>query len=159
VNLWTRYLEILLNHPPILEDIDASETMEVVEGCTEILANRQVLDVLKKYPSKKQTNLATILYETTSYLESSPAATSTLNDISEFLDVLKERKYDLTKIEKVQIVNLKPKNETELLVIVDNIDERLNEQQKLDLLALIQSHLEKPMSNSSNRQPNKRQRT
>lgn len=87
--------------------------------------------------------MATILYETTSYLESSPAATSSLSDLSEFLDIIKERGWDLTKMEKVQLVNLKPKNEAELLIIIDNIDEKLDENQRADLIDLIQTHLEK----------------
>ena len=117
--------------------------MEIVETCSEVLPNRQVLDMLKNYSSRNQTNLATILYETTSYLESSPAATSSLSDLSEFLDIIKERGWDLTKMEKVQLVNLKPKNEAELLIIIDNIDEKLDENQRADLIDLIQTHLEK----------------
>lgn len=120
--------------------------MEIVEDCSELLTNRQVLEMIKNYSSKKQTNLATILYETTSYLESSPAVTSSLADISEFLNAVKECKYNLTKMEKLQLVNLKPKNETELLIIIDDIDAKLDEQQRSNLLELIERHLEKPVT-------------
>lgn len=129
--------------------------MEVVEACSELLSNRQVLDLLRSYTSKKQTNLATILYETTSYLESSPAAASSVSNIAEFLDIIKEREYDLTKMEKVQIVNLKPENETELHLIIDNIEEKLNEKQRNDLLELIQTTLEKPANKEGEHQTKK----
>lgn len=115
--------------------------MEVVDACSTLLSNKEVLDLLKSNASKKQTNLATIIYETTSYLESSPAATSSTSDLVEFLDAIKERKYDLSKMEKIQIANLKPENETELHLIIDNIEERFTEEQRADLLQIIHSIL------------------
>lgn len=133
--------------------------MEVVETSTEMLCNRQVLDFLKNYTSKKQTNLATILYETSSYLESSPIASSSLTNVSEFLDIVRERKYDLTKMEKIQIINLKPENDVELQLIIDNIDDKMNEQQRIDLLALIQSTLFKPSTESDGKQKEKKLKT
>ena len=127
--------------------------MEVVESCSEVLSNRQVLDILKNYNSKKQINLATILYETTSYLESSPAATSSMADLADFLEIIKEKQYDLTKMEKVQLVNLKPQNETELHLIIDNIEEKLTEEQRTELLELIKIHLDKPASDDIGNEP------
>lgn len=119
--------------------------MEVVEACSSLLSNREVLDLLtNKIISKKQTNLATILYETISYLESSPAANCSLTNMATFLELIKERKYNLSKMEKIQIVNLQPQNETELHLIVDNIEEKLTDQQRNDLLELIQTTLNKP---------------
>lgn len=113
--------------------------MEIVDPCSAILSDREVLDILKAYNGGKQkhTNLATILYETTSYLDSGPSSTYTLPDLSEFLDELNERKYNLTKKEKIQIVNLKPQNETELHLIIDNIEDKLTDEQKADLLQLV----------------------
>lgn len=118
--------------------------MEYIKGCTEPMSNRQVLDLLKGYSSKKQTNLATILYETTSYLESSPAANSSTKNIATFLDTLKEKEYDLTKMEKIQLVNLHPSNETELHLMIDNIEEKLTDEQRGELLELIRLHLNQP---------------
>lgn len=116
--------------------------MEVVEARSDLLSNREVLELLKNYTSKKQTNLATILYETTSYLESSPAATTSLSKISEFLSAIEERKYNLSAMEKIQLVNLRPENETELHLIVDNIEEKFSEQEREHLLRLVQSMIE-----------------
>lgn len=115
--------------------------MEIVGDCSESLCNRQVLDILKNYTSKKQTNLATILYEITSYLESSLSASSSMVNIAAFLDILKEKHYDLTKMEKIQLVNLKPQNETELHLIIDNIEDKLTEEQRGEILELIRVKL------------------
>lgn len=119
--------------------------MEIVESCSLLLSNREVLDLLRNnIISKKQTNLATILYETTSYLESSPAVNCSSTNITQFLDIIKERKYNLSKMEKIQLVNLQPQNETELHLIVDNIEEKLTDEQRNDLLELVQVILNKP---------------
>lgn len=118
--------------------------MELVEASSEVMSNREVLDILENYASKKQTNLATILYETTSYLKSSPAASSTLSSVAEFLDAIKEKQYDLSKMEKVQLVNLKPERETELYLIIDNIEEKLTDEQRVELLELIRTKLCRP---------------
>lgn len=117
--------------------------MEVLDECSEELSNRQVLDLVKNYTSKKQKNLATILYETTSYLESSPAASSSTQQLAKFLDMLKEKQYELSKMEKIQLVNLKPQNETELILTIDNIEEKLNEEQRVELLEMIKNVLNK----------------
>lgn len=124
--------------------------MEVVDAQSEVLCNREVLELLRNNVSKKHTNLATVLYETTSYLESSSISNASLLDLSEFLDTITERKYDLSKAEKRQIVNLLPQNEIELHLIVDNLEEKFTEEQRNDLLQLIQSTLNKPGETSDN---------
>lgn len=129
--------------------------MEVIDECSSIISNREVLDLLQSTSGNKHTNLATILYETTSYLESSPASGFSMSNLAEFLDVIKERKYSLTKLEKIQIANLKPQNETELHLIIDNIEEKLTEEQRNDLLMLIQSYL---TANENNQTDNARKK-
>lgn len=119
--------------------------MEVVDACSALLSNREVLELLRNNISKKQqTNLATILYETTSYLESSPIANSSMKNLAEFLDILKENKYDLSKLEKIQLANLIPQNESELLLMIDKFEEKFTEEQRSNLLQIIQNTLNKP---------------
>lgn len=115
--------------------------MEIVDACSDLLSNREVLELLRSNISNKQTNLATILYETTSYLESSPISLSSPSSINMFLGSLKESGYNLNKMEQVQILNSMPQNETELSLIIDNIEERFSEEQRSHLLNLIQSTL------------------
>lgn len=115
--------------------------MEVVEACSALLSNREVLELLKKNSSKRHTNMATILYETSSYLESSPVTNYSVPDLGEFLDLLKEKNYELTRLEKIQLANLAPQSDTELHLIIDNIEERFSEEQRADLLKMINSFL------------------
>lgn len=113
--------------------------MDVVEACSSVLSNQEVLHLLKRnnIGNKKQTNLATITYETTAYLNSTPAASTNLEALEAFLQSIKERKFELSKLEKIQIANHMPQNETELLLIVDNLEDRFTEEQRADLLRLI----------------------
>lgn len=115
--------------------------MDIIDPCSEFLSNYQVLNLLKTNDlsggARKLTNLATITYETISYLETTPAASSSSASISQFLDSLKEKKYELSKLEKVQLVNLCPKDEAELNTIVDNLEEKFTEEQRGDILNLV----------------------
>lgn len=129
--------------------------MEVVEACSTLLSNREVLELLKKNSSKKHTNMATILYETSSYLESTPVINYSIQELGEFLDLLKEKNYELTRIEKIQLANLAPQNETELHLIVDNIEERFTEEQRADLLKIINIHLIEPSGDKSRKKVRK----
>lgn len=97
--------------------------MEVLE--TTFISNREVLDFLET--SKKQASLATIVYETTSYLKS-PASKE---NIQKFLNAVKDTQ--LTKLEKIQIANLQPKSENDLRLMVDNkfTDDQLIEMSKI----------------------------
>lgn len=117
--------------------------MDIVDSCSDMLSNKEVLNLLKSNHisggSKKQTNLATIAYETISYLESTPAAQTSLKSISNFLSNLEEKKYELTKQEKIQIVNLCPKNDVELGLLIDNIEERFTDEQRLDIISMVTS--------------------
>lgn len=85
--------------------------------------------------------MATILYETSSHLESTPVINYSVPQLGEFLDILKEKQYEFTRMEKIQLANLTPQNATELHLIVDNIEERFSEEQRTDLLGIINSTL------------------
>lgn len=129
--------------------------MEVIEKCSCSLSNKEVLDILNSKVYKKHTNLATILYETTEYLNTSGAASVTREDITNFLNIIKMKKYELTKIEKIQIVNIRPQNEVELHLIVEMIEERFNEEQRDDLISIINNtlinHLQMPLSHDEDK--------
>lgn len=124
--------------------------MEVLEECSGLLSNSEVLDILKSKTYKKHASLATIIYETTEYIESSNAASLSVSDIEDFLKAIKEKNYELTKIEKIQIANIIPQNEVELHLIVEMIEERFTEQQREDLLQIIQDTLNNPSKDDDN---------
>lgn len=113
--------------------------MEVLEFCSGQLSNRETLDLLKSNVGRRHIDLATILYETTSYLESSPAVSSSQESCTRFKDAIKAEKLDLSPLEQVQLINLKPQNPTELHLIVYNIEERFDEKQREQILELVRS--------------------
>lgn len=114
--------------------------MDTLDPCCEILTNQNVMEFLKSNSinsSKKPTNLATISYETITYLESTPAQTTTSGSITIFENQCKEREIKFSRIEFVQLVNLLPENETELNLIIDNLEERFSEEQRNDIINLL----------------------
>lgn len=126
--------------------------MDILDPCCDVLSNREVYEFLKTNPigdTKKITNLATITYETTTYLESTPAATTTIDSIKIFEKACKERNYKLTKVETVQLINLFPQNETEFNLILDNFEERFDDKQKDDLIDLVKAMKVRNMPDSS----------
>ena len=70
------------------------------------------------------------------YLNSTPAHKQRREDIELYLH--KISKFSLTKPEKLQLVNLKPKKIVDLYLIIRNIEERLNSEEIEELLALTQ---------------------
>lgn len=113
--------------------------MEVIEICSAQLTNRETLDFLKSNVGRRHIDLATILYETTSYLESSPALSCSQESCTKFKDAIKAKKFDLSPLEQIQLINLRPQNPTELHLIIYNIEERFDENQREQILELVNS--------------------
>ncbi|KAJ7118677.1 HRDC-like protein [Mycena crocata] len=72
-------------------------------------------------------NLRTVSFEAIQYLSSEYQATSTQTPEAITQLVRSLEPYDLTKAEKLQIVNLAPQNHIELYVIVEELEDRLAE--------------------------------
>lgn len=138
--------------------------MEVLNKNVALLSNYEVYNLLKqtkenltlKLIKKKKidanTNnldahldkhLPTIVYESLKYLEKSPSAQQSAPMISEFMSQLDERKneFKLTKIEKLQLLNLRPANAVELQAIIDDSEERFTIEQMDSLLDFVQRSL------------------
>lgn len=125
--------------------------MEIIDECSALLSNREVLEILQETLEAKsgnrfkdQTNLATILYETISYLDSTPASSQTKTGISELLKIFKDNKYDLTTLEKIQIVNHRPSSLVDLHAIIEVSEERFSQEQMCHMVECIQSKLHNP---------------
>lgn len=54
--------------------------------------------------------------------------------------------FGLTRAELLQVLNLAPVSEVEVHLIVEECEERLNEQQVADLIAVIGKHLPRPLA-------------
>lgn len=128
--------------------------MEVVEACSAHLTNIETLEMLKKNAGYKYKDLATILYETTSYLESSPASKSTKEKLAKFKHAIHERNLNLKPLEVIQLANLQPENITELHLMIDNIEDKLDDNQREQILNLVKGLETQPEEN-----PRKKQKT
>uniref|UniRef100_A0A914VGW6 DNA-directed RNA polymerase III subunit RPC9 n=1 Tax=Plectus sambesii TaxID=2011161 RepID=A0A914VGW6_9BILA len=121
--------------------------MEVIKARATLLTNQEVLSLLKevgdaekrKSKANRLQKLSTIVYETTRYLEQTPAATQDADCIKSFLEAVK--KYNLTRAESLMMVNLRPTTPVEVQLIVEECEERLTEDQVDELAQLVIKHL------------------
>ncbi|XP_060557248.1 DNA-directed RNA polymerase III subunit RPC9-like [Ruditapes philippinarum] len=119
--------------------------MEVKNEKAAMLSNYEVLNLLndmhkgQSKQSKLQTNLATISYEITHYLEQSACSQQSPEIIANFMKALES--FKLTKAEKLQLLNLRPKTAVEIQLIIEESEERLTEDQIYELLDLVKEHL------------------
>nr|XP_054765902.1 DNA-directed RNA polymerase III subunit RPC9-like [Lytechinus pictus] len=124
--------------------------MEVIKESAAMLSNFEVHALLKelqsgssqrgkKSISKKQQNLATISYETIKYLEKTPCGLQTPEVVEKFLRALTP--FSLTKSEKLQLLNHRPKTTVEIMAMIEECEERLTEEQMESLIQVITSIL------------------
>jgi len=132
--------------------------MDVVNECAALLSNYEVLNLLEdiqagrsgyKTPTLQQQNLATICYETAKYLEKTPCKTQDSKVIEHFVKQLQP--FNLTKAEKLQLLNHRPTTAVEIQLLVEESEERLTEEQTESLLRIIAESL--PLSEDSDSEP------
>lgn len=83
-------------------------------------------------------NLEIITRDVTSYLSKSPVASQTVGNITQAMKELS--KYELEKIEKLQILNSTPHSLVSLYSIVEECDQRFTEEEIEDILQIVQRH-------------------
>ncbi|XGW12629.1 hypothetical protein V3C99_013361, partial [Haemonchus contortus] len=114
--------------------------MEVLNKQVTLLTNYEVLDLLnkvKKEEDKKSKNdrskhLSTILYETTKYLKKTPAADQSVEAIEKL--IVDVAPYKLTAAETLQLINLRPSTTTEIQLLIEESEERIKTEEKLESL-------------------------
>uniref|UniRef100_A0A1I7Z626 DNA-directed RNA polymerase III subunit RPC9 n=1 Tax=Steinernema glaseri TaxID=37863 RepID=A0A1I7Z626_9BILA len=120
--------------------------MEVIDNAQGPLTSFEVLNILKeaKAGSSKQKTQSykTLLYTSTKYLQSRPAAVQTKEGIENLMRALKPFKF--TPPELVQIVDLRPTKAVELSLIAEETEARFTEEQEQQILKLVAEHLPKP---------------
>lgn len=84
-------------------------------------------------------NLRTIQYELGEYLEREPCRIYTTDQLAALMQALKH--WQLTKVERLMLVNQVPNNRAELEPLVEELSERFDEQQVQDLIDLVIYHL------------------
>ncbi|KAI6197348.1 DNA-directed RNA polymerase III subunit RPC9 [Aphelenchoides besseyi] len=119
--------------------------MEVTNPRCTFLTNQEVLSILQEAnkasrpQSKSLQQHKTVLYEGIKYLNSTPAVNQTELLVKSLMKAL--AKFHLTSAELLQIANLRPKNLVDIEMIIEECDERYDEQQTTEMLELIRRHL------------------
>ncbi|CAK9298586.1 unnamed protein product [Gordionus sp. m RMFG-2023] len=123
--------------------------MEIVEENCAMLSNYEVYHLLEETHNKPKNliiktanlnqNSSTISYETLRHLKSTPVIYQNKNNIQSFLEAVLP--FNLTKAEKLMIINLRPKTPVEIQLIIEESEERLAEDQIDELLQIIQNIL------------------
>ncbi|KAJ3011999.1 hypothetical protein HKX48_006542, partial [Thoreauomyces humboldtii] len=125
--------------------------MEVVELRSAHLSNSEVLLFLKEIqieqeaepdvvypgapPDADLTDLYTVEQEVIQYLEGTPASAQSDGEVLAALKALAP--YDLTKAEKLMLINFRPPNLSALQPLIEEIDARLTDVQKREIVSLI----------------------
>ncbi|VVC30103.1 RNA polymerase II, Rpb4, core,RNA polymerase II, Rpb4,HRDC-like [Cinara cedri] len=105
--------------------------MEVKNSQVAVLCNNEVLGLLKRtqenYKLIGTINHSTILYEVNKYLEQRPCASQNADKIKKYLIKLKHMPINLTKKEKLMLVNDPPDSVLQLSLGIKDFYERLSE--------------------------------
>ena len=118
--------------------------MEVKNECAATLSNYEVYSLLndiqngrngQKKPNKFLTNLATICFSTLKHLEKTPCKDQSEETVAKFLEALQP--YNLTKAEKLQLLNHRPATAVEIQLIIEESEERLTEEQTEEIIELV----------------------
>lgn len=138
--------------------------MEIVNKNVALLSNCEVYTLLKETKEKSaqklikkknfdpnnsnfSTNvdkhLPTIVYESLKYLERTPCLKQTAQTVENFLTQLDEKfkEYNLTKVEKLQLLNHRPSSAVELQCLIEDSEERFTIEQMDDLLEFVLKNL------------------
>ncbi|CAO3668063.1 unnamed protein product [Umbelopsis ramanniana] len=121
--------------------------MEVVEARAALLSDFEVLQLLnermesqkqrqKEYPNTEYAeNSRTIQFEIKTALEKSACSTQDEQQVTAFLEEMK--KWSLTKAEKLQILNLRPKTPVELHILIEECEERYTGEELDEILEVV----------------------
>ncbi|XP_014779074.1 DNA-directed RNA polymerase III subunit RPC9 [Octopus bimaculoides] len=122
--------------------------MELLNESSALLSNYEVYTLLldiqagrngQSKPTKNQTNLATVTYETVKYLESTSCKHLNAPAVKEFIRHLAP--FHLTKAEKLQLLNQRPTMAVEIQLLIEESEERLTETQVYQLLDVVSKYL------------------
>lgn len=119
--------------------------MEVLNPGVTMLANWEVYSLLcdirdgknhEQKPLPSQPNLANIVYSTACYLRNTPCTVQSDAVIEKFNKVLEEE-FDLTKAERLQILNLRATTDVEMQLIVEESEERFSDDEMKKLCDIV----------------------
>ncbi|EIM19606.1 hypothetical protein WALSEDRAFT_61408 [Wallemia mellicola CBS 633.66] len=116
--------------------------MEVLNARVGHLSNFEVFEIIKELGSSTVDNLRFTQTEAVKYLSNDNLSTTKQNEtgITNLLQSL-EQFQTLTRAEKLMIVNLSPKSVVELYVIIEELEDRLSEEDIEAILSLVSTNL------------------
>uniref|UniRef100_A0A6M2CX91 DNA-directed RNA polymerase III subunit RPC9 n=1 Tax=Rhipicephalus microplus TaxID=6941 RepID=A0A6M2CX91_RHIMP len=125
--------------------------MKIIKENAAFLSNSEVLALLKGLQSDKKggkasgprtvPNLATVSYETVTYLEGTACLRQTPEHIEDFLRQISELPIKLTKIEKLNLLNHRPTSPVEIQLLIEESEERLTDEDINTILDLVERTL------------------
>lgn len=136
--------------------------MEVLNPSVTILANWEVHSLLcdirdgknhEQKPLPSQPNLANIVYSTSCYLRNTPCTVQSDAVIEKFNKALEE--FDLTKAERLQILNLRATTDVEIQLIVEESEERFSDDDIKKLCDIVSKVLPEKKTSKQSEQEDK----
>lgn len=129
--------------------------MEIINKNLALLSNNEVYILLKekeqKYLSKKQSskknkpaNIPFIISDSLKHLESTSCTHQNEDIIKNFLS--KCSQFELTRVEKLQLLNQRPTNAVELQLLIESSEERFTLEQMDEILDFINQTLPLPQT-------------
>ncbi|KAL7272496.1 hypothetical protein RUND412_004683 [Rhizina undulata] len=129
--------------------------MKVLNPREAFLSNHEVLEHItamkKRYTAAheatgaaatmKSENLETVMKEVIEYLSTTPAQTQSPENIQAFM--LAMSKFPLQKAELLTIINMRPNGVAELDCIIEEMEQRFNEDETAQVLEIVKANLPK----------------
>ncbi|KAF8931994.1 hypothetical protein BGZ47_011587 [Haplosporangium gracile] len=120
--------------------------MEILQTNSAMLSNYEVMALLADQKAQRianevagtrevAENLRTVEFEVQKYLATSPCSTQSGDQIRELKKAFKD--YELMKVELLQILNLRPKSAVELLLVIEEFEERFTLEDCDKMLSII----------------------
>jgi hypothetical protein len=111
--------------------------MDVINDNVALLSNYEVFSVLRELylhrrPDSGLQQLATVSYETLRYLETTPCRRQSPESLTAFARNVAP--FDLTKAERLQLLNHRPTSMVVLSLLVEEIEERLTTDEQVNEL-------------------------
>lgn len=131
-------MKILEARSAFLTNFEVSRHLEELTALQDSLLQRG------NYSSALESeNLRTVQFELKQYLDEQPCIALTPESLAALLKALQKGSFGLTKAEKLMIANQVPGNEAEISVLLEEYGDRFTEDQRVELLSVVEETLGK----------------
>ncbi|ORE04780.1 hypothetical protein BCV72DRAFT_231037 [Rhizopus microsporus var. microsporus] len=125
--------------------------MQIKNARSALITNYEVLRLLEENQQNQKLlqaqdlsieyseSLRTVQFELTEYLKQTPVGSQTPAQVTNFLEAISQ--FDLTRAEKLQILNLRPKSAVEIYLVIEECEERFSEEDLENMINIIMQTL------------------